>query len=133
MGAIRPTQALLFRVSPLAQLKLLALPLTTPKRVADTPPAFLLHAKRTPPAKIDLKNEDGSKKDLPYVTRATVWAADQWAKLGQADENTWKRKAFVSSKCRICCWPETSKGVVAQSSSARSCMGRSMHYPLNAC
>lgn len=97
MGALRPTQTLLFRVTPLAQLKLLALPLTTPRSATDSPPAFLLHAKRTPPANIDLKNADGSKKDLPYVTRATVWAADQWAKLGQAEENTWKRKAFVST------------------------------------
>jgi hypothetical protein len=109
MGAIRPTQALLFKVTPLAQLKLLALPLTTPRRAATdnaSPPAFLLHAKRTPPANLELKNEDGSKKDLPYVTRATAWAADQWSKLGQAEENTWKRKAFVSYRstgktCRV--------------------------------
>jgi hypothetical protein len=49
---------------------------------------------------LKLKNEDGSKKDLPYLTRATVWAADQWGKLGQADEGSFKRRAYVGFSLR---------------------------------
>ncbi|KAM0789869.1 hypothetical protein ACM66B_006715 [Microbotryomycetes sp. NB124-2] len=100
----------------LRQLQLLALPLNRP-RSSPSPttapprpststeanaqtsqqalPAFLLHAKRVPVGKVELKNEDGSPKKLPPVTRATSWAADNWQKLGQAPEGTWKRKAYV--------------------------------------
>lgn len=98
MGALRPSAVLSFRQSSASFLKLFALPLTRPlaQNGAAPPPAFLLHAKRTPAADVELKNDDGTKKDLPYVTRATVWAADNWQKLGQANEGTWKRKAYVS-------------------------------------
>lgn len=104
MGPLRPSAVLSFRNSSPSFLKLFALPLTRPlaqKGAAPAPPAFLLHAKRTPAADVELKNDDGSKKDLPYVTRATVWAADNWQKLGQANEGTWKRKAYVSRAKRV--------------------------------
>lgn len=98
MGALRPSAVLSFRTTSPSFLKLFALPLTRPitSNGSTQPPAFLLHAKRTPPAEISLTNEDGSKKDLPYVTKATVWAADNWQKLGQANEGSWKRRAYVS-------------------------------------
>lgn len=120
MGPFRSSTALLFRASPLARLKLLALPLTRPPASSASPPAFLLHVKRTPPTDINLKNDDGSTKDLPYVTRATVWAADQWAKLGQAEENTWKRKAFVRTG-------QTQRNLLSSEPSSLACTSKVPH------
>ncbi|KAK4046031.1 hypothetical protein OIV83_006420 [Microbotryomycetes sp. JL201] len=98
------------------RLQLLALPLTRPpptsspiaaqpqpspsadagsQQAARPLPAFLLHAKRVPVGKVELKNADGSPKKLPPITRATSWAADNWQKLGQAPDGTWKRRAYV--------------------------------------
>lgn len=99
MKAFDPSQRVLMHASAMSRLRLLALPLTKPPPPSSkAAPAFLLHAQRTPVNKVKLKNDDGSPKKLPPMTRATVWAADNWQKLGQAKEGTWKRRAYVGAQ-----------------------------------
>lgn len=37
---------------------------------------------------------------IPIPTRASMWAADQWSKLQEGKEGSWKRKAYVRSRAR---------------------------------
>ncbi|KAL8277591.1 hypothetical protein RQP46_010023 [Phenoliferia psychrophenolica] len=71
-----------------AMLKLLALPLT---RSGPQPPLFYLHAVRPPPSAV-------KTADLSYASRATNKAADVWSQLGQANEGSWKRKAYMQGE-----------------------------------
>ncbi|KAM0749469.1 hypothetical protein T439DRAFT_303371 [Meredithblackwellia eburnea MCA 4105] len=68
-------------------LKLLALPLSKTPKQPNGQPLFYLHAKRIKDAQIN-------NKDLSYASRATNKAADMWSKLGQANQGTWKRRAY---------------------------------------
>ncbi|KDE07124.1 hypothetical protein MVLG_02529 [Microbotryum lychnidis-dioicae p1A1 Lamole] len=97
-----------FHPSTLSHLKLLALPLTR-LPTKDHSPSFLLQAKRLQPIPSDSpsaqsptsrsslgegKKEVG-KRQLSYLTRATLWASGTWEGFGKADEGTWKRRAYV--------------------------------------
>lgn len=80
---MRPTQARL--------LKLFALPLS--RQTGSRPPLFYLHAKKVAPA--SLTKSDGKPLPIPIPTRAAIWAANQWSKLQEGKEGSWKRKAYV--------------------------------------
>ncbi|SCZ98357.1 BZ3500_MvSof-1268-A1-R1_Chr3-2g06318 [Microbotryum saponariae] len=97
-----------FHPSSLSHLKLLALPLTR-LPTKDHSPSFLLQAKRLQPipsespsaqsptsgSSLGEGQKEVGKRQLSYVTRATLWASGTWEGFGKADEGTWKRRAYV--------------------------------------
>lgn len=70
-------------------LKLFALPLSKQLPTSTKQPIFYLHAK---------KPTITSTAKLSLATKATNKAADFWFKLGQAPDNSWKRKAYTTGE-----------------------------------